>query len=205
MCSEPIFLIQVMVPPILVWWGEGCFHMTLKHVRQTRSTKIMVTLLTSHIFICWQAQPLRLCSENSNWLQLQSVLLLCLKKLFVEHIYIKCEVFMWKSLNHGRQQRQQTDLLVLFGCLHTHPEGLVALVPRGTGQAVESWVGVDASRWAMEFEARIWHQVTLGTEVEKNTGGSLRDSVNSVFSSLLEEQSTKSCKVSDCTALSINQ
>lgn len=54
-----------------------------------------------------------------------------------------------------------THLFVLLGSIHTHTEGLGALVALRTGQAVETRIGVDAALCSAHFVANIRHHVTL--------------------------------------------
>lgn len=54
-----------------------------------------------------------------------------------------------------------THLFVVFGSLHTHTERLGALVTLRTGQAVETWIGVDAALHSTHFVANIRNHVTL--------------------------------------------
>ena len=54
-----------------------------------------------------------------------------------------------------------THLFVLLGSLHTHAERLVALVALWTGQAVETWIGVDAALHSIHFVTNIGHHITL--------------------------------------------
>ena len=55
-----------------------------------------------------------------------------------------------------------THLFVFLGSLHAHTKRLVALVALWTGQAVETWIGVDAKLCSTHFVANIRHHVTLG-------------------------------------------
>lgn len=55
-----------------------------------------------------------------------------------------------------------TYLFILLGSLHPHTERLGALVPLWTGQAVETWISVDAALRSTHFVANIRHHVTLG-------------------------------------------
>lgn len=62
-----------------------------------------------------------------------------------------------------------THLFVLLGSLHTHTKRLGALVALRTGQAVETWISVDAALRSTHFVANIRHHVTL-EEGKKSIG-----------------------------------
>lgn len=56
-------------------------------------------------------------------------------------------------------------LFVLLGRLNAHTKRLGALVALWTGQAVETWVGVDAALRSTHFVANVRHHVTLEEEI----------------------------------------
>lgn len=58
----------------------------------------------------------------------------------------------------------QTHLFVSLGRFHTHAERLGPLVSLWTGQAVETWICVDAALCSTDFVANIRHHVTLEEE-----------------------------------------
>lgn len=111
------------------------------------------------------------CKNPGSWVWKK-----CLRAIKPHHIpfsycfhVFRGALFKWhptsgllKALNES--SAAPTHLFVPLGSLHPHTKGLSALVALWTGQAVETWIGVDAALSSTYFVANIRHHVTLRKE-----------------------------------------